>query len=388
MFMKINVLPHGGSAEAAMGSVRTRNPEPAIVTPVMRPLVPERDSYDALVNGIFARAHFTNEGPLVGELTREVGAWLGVEHCQLVSSGAAALGLALKAVGVAAPRARVVTTPFTFAASAHAITLAGLTPVFADVDPDTLCLDPGAAAEAVDDDTGAILATHVFGGPCDVEAFAALGRRHNVRIVYDGAHAFGTTIAGRSIFAWGDASALSFHATKIFHTVEGGALVTATNAQSEYVRIAKGHGIDGMDVPLIGPNAKMSELHAAAGLVLLPRIHAEIAARKAIHTAYRAALSGLPLRFLVPGGCDWNHAYCPILLGDEATVLRVKGALAECGIGARRYFYPALNTLPYYGDTRCPVAEDAARRVLCLPFGSWLSEHDQDRICTTIARSL
>lgn len=368
-----------------------RSPTPAategIDLPVTRPMVPDRAFFDALVDGVFEKAWFTNEGPLVRRLAAELRECLGVEHCQLVSSGASALGLALDAVGLA-PGAEIVTTPFTFAASTHAIALRGFVPVFADIDPETLCLDPEAAESAIGPDTGAILSTHIYGGVCDVEAFARIGTRRGVRIVYDGAHAFGTTIGGRSIFHWGDACALSFHATKIFHTMEGGAVITAKAGADMRVRIAKCHGIDGPDVPMIGPNAKMSELHAACGLTLIDLIPDEIADRRAVHAAYRATLEGLGFRFLTPRGCDWNHAYCPVLLPDENTVLRIRATLAAHGIEARRYFYPALNTLPQYAGAVCPVAEDAARRVLCLPMGGWLQASDVARICDTMAKAV
>ncbi|MGB7409375.1 MAG: DegT/DnrJ/EryC1/StrS family aminotransferase [Pontixanthobacter sp.] len=352
---------------------------------VTRPLVPNRAKFDALLNGIFDRAQFTNEGPLVQRLAADIREWLGLDQVQLVSSGASALGLALDVVQATGS---VVTTPFTFAASPHSIALKGLRPIFADIDPDTLCLDPVAAEAAMEAETSAILGTHVFGGPCDVEAFAEIGKRRQVAIVYDGAHAFGTRIAGRSVFEWGDANALSFHATKIFHTFEGGGVVTRTATADERVRISKAHGIDGMEVPMIGPNAKLSELHAACGLVLLPLIHDEICRRSEVHRRYRDALHSTKIQFFKPATAEWNFAYCPILLEDEDKVLKVQNALSNEGIGARRYFCPALNTLPYYSQKSCPNAEDVARRVLCLPFGSWLDQCVSDRICDIVLRTV
>ena len=321
-----------------------------------------------------------------GELTDMLCKRLGVEHMQLVSSGASALQLALSACELTGS---VVTTPFSFAASAHAIALNGLTPIFADIDPDTLCLDPNEAKAAFQADTSAVLATHVFGMPCDVEGFAELGSRRGVKIVYDGAGAFGTTISGQSIFRWGDASALSFHATKLFHTVEGGAVFMRDAKADAQVAVAKAHGIDGDRVPMIGPNAKMSEIHAAFGLAALPDMDRQLRRAKERFAHYRDALSTCDLRLIEPATmCDWNHAYCAVLLPDADRTTAVKAMLAGHGIEARRYFYPALNTLPIYRAGACPIAEDVSRRILCLPSGSDLTDATIDRVAGLLRAAL
>ncbi|MGB3740372.1 MAG: DegT/DnrJ/EryC1/StrS family aminotransferase [Pontixanthobacter sp.] len=283
----------------------------------------------------------------------------------------------------------VVTTPFSFAASAHAIALNGLTPIFADIDADTLCLDPEKAEAALQDDSDAVLATHVFGMPCDVERLAELGERRGVKILYDGAGAFGTSIGGQSIFNWGDASALSFHATKLFHMVEGGGVFMRDAAADAHVAVAKAHGIDGDDVPVIGPNAKMSELHAAFGLAALPDIDGQLQRAKDRFAHYRDRLSSCDLRLIEPAApCDWNHAYCAALFPDADRATAIKAMLAEHGIEARRYFYPALNTLPVYHAGACPIAESVSRRILCLPFGSDLTDAAIDCVAGLLRAAL
>ena len=360
-------------------------------TPALRvtePFLPDEAAYRDILQTVWHERWLTNEGPLCRRLAEETAAWLGVPHLQLVSSGTSALHLSLAGLGLSGS---VVTTPYSYAATAHAALWRGLDIIFADIDADTLCLDPGAVEAVLRPDTTAILATHVFGWPCDVEALEALGRKHGVKIVYDAAHTFGTRLGGRALASYGDTAALSLHATKVFHAVEGGAVVSADAETDRRVGELKSHGVIGDTVVASGINAKMSEFHAAMGLAVLPHLERLIAHRLAMVEAYRTALDGLSLRFLAPqpgAPFDWNGAYCPIAMRSEDAVLRVQKDLRSQGIEARRYFFPALNTVPHIGLASCPVAEDAARRILCLPLSHRVDAQTVERVAGTISDSL
>jgi dTDP-4-amino-4,6-dideoxygalactose transaminase len=318
--------------------------------------------------------------------------YLGVpeSNMSLFVNGTLALELGFYALGLSG--AEVVTTPFTFVATSHALKRIGATPVFADVDPETLCLSPEAAEKAITPRTRAIVPVHVYGHPCDVEGFARLGEKYGVKIVYDAAHAFGAGLQTH-----GDMSMYSFHPTKLFHSCEGGLLVFRDESLRERLAEFRNFAIKGELLCVdVGTNAKMNELQALMGLECLKAMPAILASRAEIHAAYREAFAGRSdAKFLDPAlftsssaeGFSPNYAYCPVLFGDFETRERVYVELKEkCNVFTRRYFYPLLTDFaPYaYAKGTCPVAEDAARRVLTLPTYFGLSADDARTIAEAV----
>lgn len=333
---------------------------------VTRAVMPSLEEYENYLAGIWARSHLTNNGPLVQELEKKLSGFLDNSCVELLANGTVALQLAMRALHLTG---EVITTPFSYVATTSAILWERCQPVFVDIEPNTFCLDASKIEEAITPRTQAILATHVYGYPCDVRKIEEIAQRHGLKVIYDGAHAFGTRVHGRSLLTYGDLTACSFHATKLFHTGEGGALVMHDPELARAVWLLKSHGHVGDTHLLPGTNGKMSELHAAMGLCLLPQVPALIEARAALHQLYRAELAGLPLRYPgLPADTEYNYAYFPVVLPDEETALHLHATLAAQGVGTRRYFFPTLNALPYHTGAPCPVAEDVAGRVLCLPF--------------------
>lgn len=345
--------------------------------PVTRPAIPDFARYSRYVEQANASGTLTNFGPLETELTARLESFLGVENLLIVSNGTIALQVAYRALGVAG---RVITTPFSFVATTSTLRWEGLTPVFADIDPFTLNLDPLAAA-AVDGPIGAIVPVHVYGNPCDVVALERLGHERGVPVIYDAAHAFGSRYGNRSLLTWGDAATLSFHATKLFHSVEGGAIVFRDRDTRDRAKAICNFGLRDGVIGGLGTNAKMSEYHAAAGLTVLEQVDEILDRRRAAVARYQRELDGLVefQRWSAEG--EPNGAYMPILLADESECLRVQARLADTGVGTRRYFHPSLNQLDAEGQLQpCPVAERTASRVLCLPIYSDISMADVDAI--------
>lgn len=356
---------------------------------VTRSLVPPIEDFIEHLKRSFEQARFTNHGPLVVELEQALIGQLGTPHGVAVCNGTLALQLACAALGV---EGEVITTPLSFVATTSALTWMGLTPVFADVDPETFALDPATCEARITSRTTAILATHVYGFPCAVDEIEALARAHGLKVIYDASHAFGCRWRGRPLAAFGDASTLSFHATKIFHTAEGGFVCTHDAETAHRCCVQRDFGFDGLrSFRLPGINAKLSELHAALGLSVLPLVPAAIAERRKRFDAYLERLAPLGERLRlprIPDGLEWNYAYLPVVFSDEASLVRTWLALVEIDVWARRYFHPALNTLAYTGNEKAPIAEDLCPRLLCLPLFDTLAESDVDRIAETIRRSL
>ena len=360
--------------------------------PVARSSMPPLEEYVAEIAPLWESRWLTNMGAEHRKLEAMLEGRLGVENVELFANGHLALECALRALGLGADgRDEVVTTPFTFASTTHAIVRSGLTPVFADIEPDSLTLDPEAVERAVTPRTCAILPVHVYGSLCDVDALQAVADRHDLKVVYDAAHAFGVERDGASAASFGDASMFSFHATKAFNTVEGGAVCFRDPEYGEALARLRNFGLAGPDdVRSVGGNAKMDELRAAMGVCNLRHLDGEVAKRAAVAARYRERLEGVPgLRLpCVPRlGVKPNCAYMPVLFDDAfgATRDEVLNALAREGIGARRYFHPLTSAFPCYrgaldpGDT--PVAEDAAARVLALPMYADLALDDVDLVC-------
>lgn len=354
--------------------------DPAI--PLTRPTPVDRELLTRLLTDTLDRGWLTNAGPNVARLEEVLGTGLNAPGLLLTSSGTAALTLALRALGCSG---EVVTTPLTFAATANAIVLAGARPVFVDVEPTTMNLDPGEVEAAITERTSAILAVHLFGVPCDVVGLADVARRHGLHLIYDAAHAFGEHVQGTPITAFGDACALSFHATKLFSTTEGGALVCRDPAVTETARLMRNHGIVGdEDVLVVGENAKMSELAAAYGLAAWGTLADECAVRRRVAAEYRDRLSGLP-GMNVPQVGTWPH-YFPLRIGPESRVNRdvVRAGLSELNVTTRRYFPVLCDTTAYATHAHVPHARRAASEVLCLPLHAGLEQAAVQRICDAV----
>lgn len=348
---------------------------------VTRAIMPPLEEYVRYLTGIWDRRQLTNNGLLVQKLEENLSSFLDNACVELTTNGTVALQLAIRALNLTG---EVITTPFSYVATTAAILWERCQPVFVDIEPNTFCLDASKIAAAITPRTQAILATHVYGYPCDVVAIEAIARHYKLKVIYDGAHAFGTRVHGRSLLTYGDLTACSFHATKLFHTGEGGALITPDPALAKAIWLLKSHGHVGDTYVLPGTNGKTSELNAAMGLCLLPRVPQIIQARAALYRRYRTALAGLPLRYpVMPAGIEYNYAYFPVICPDEATALHLQAALAAQGVGTRRYFFPSLNALPYHTGAPCPVAENIAGRVLCLPFYADL-EAEQVQLITNL----
>jgi dTDP-4-amino-4,6-dideoxygalactose transaminase len=353
--------------------------------PVTKPFAPPIAEYTQYLEGVWQRNWFTNNGPLVNDLELKIKKKLNIPHFLFLGNGTIALQIALKALGITG---KVITTPFSYVATTSSIAWEGCTPVFADIDAETFNIDPAKIEALIDDDTQAILATHCFGNPCAIDSINRIAEKHNLKVIYDAAHAFGTLYQGKSIFLFGDVSTTSFHATKLYHTIEGGGLFTTSPDVLRTMAYMRNFGHDGPELFLgEGINGKNSEFHAAMGLVNLKYIDAILEKRKALSQNYDQLLEGLNIRKQrIEANTDFNYSYYPVLFNDETTLLKMKKSLEEYEIFTRRYFYPALNRLPYVAYQDTPVAEDISRRILCLPLYHELSFLEQEIIARILLR--
>jgi len=358
--------------------------------PVTKTFLPGFDVFARYLQIVWDSSVLTNNGPLVKELSSSLSETLAISNIQLVGNGTLALQLAIKALNL---KGEIITTPYSYVATTNAIVWEGCTPIFVDIDPRSFCINPELIEEAITENTSAILATHVYGYPCDVERIQKIADKHGLKVIYDAAHAFGVRLNRKSLLNHGDCSTLSFHATKLFHTAEGGAIVSQNKALSERIALMCKFGHIGEDEYLdIGINAKMSELHAAMGLAVLPEVPNLIAARKERASWYDDLLDGLGLqRPQVVAGLDYNYAYYPVVFATHQQMMAARSALQAEGINPRRYFYPSLNTLPFLPlnlRRSCPVSESIALRVLALPFYPSLERQDLERTASSIQRAL
>jgi dTDP-4-amino-4,6-dideoxygalactose transaminase len=291
--------------------------------------------------------------------------------------------MALKAFNITK---EVITTPFSYVATTNAILWEGCKPVFVDIDAHTFCIDINKIEAAITKDTEAILATHVYGIPCDVDAIEAIAKKYKLKVIYDGAHAFGCTYKGKSLLSYGDISTCSFHATKLFHTVEGGCIITDDDSIARQLMLYRQFGHINDEYFSVGVNGKNSEFHAAMGLCVLPQLENIIEVRKKITQQYDAALSENYQRPLMDDELDYNYGYYPILFESESKLLQAIDALKQQNISGRRYFYPSLNELPYIEKQSCPVSEDISKRIFCLPLYYGLEEDEVKIILSCISK--
>lgn len=350
---------------------------------VTKTYLPPLEEYYGYLKQIWERGWVTNNGPLVMELERRLKDYLGVKHLIFCSNGTIALQIAIKAMGL---KKEILTTPFSYVASVNSILWENCTPVFVDIDPQTFCIDASKIEAAITENTEAILAVHVYGIPCDVNAIQSIANKHKLKVIYDGAHAFGVKLNGTSIFNCGDVSTVSFHATKLFHTVEGGAIITNDDELAEQMELHRqfGHRYD--NYLSLGVNGKNSEMHAAMGLCNLPRVNDLIESRRSAAALYDQLLSVLSLQKPVrPDKLDYNYSYYPCVFRNEEEVQRVIAQLAEVSVVPRRYFYPALNSISHTKGKKMPVAESVATRVLCLPLYAEMETHDIELICESVS---
>ncbi|QKZ13650.1 DegT/DnrJ/EryC1/StrS family aminotransferase [Spirosoma sp. KUDC1026] len=357
---------------------------------VTKSYLPDLDEYTNYLKGIWERVHLTNDGPLLRQLENEMKAVLGVKHLKFCSNGTVVLQMALKALDITK---EVITTPFSYVATTNVLLWEGCTPVFADITPDDFCIDPAKIEPLITENTQAILATHVYGNACQIEQIQAIADKHNLKVIYDAAHTFGASYNGQSILSYGDISTCSFHATKVFHTVEGGCIITNDDELAQKLHFYRSFGHRNDDYFSVGINAKNSEFHAAMGLCVLPKVPDLIAARKQVFGYYddRLDFSRISRPTLLPG-VEYNYAYYPVVFDSEETLLRVVEALKAQEIMPRRYFYPSLNTLPFAqipgSGQSCPISEDVSLRVLALPMYPDLAEADVDRIASIVNKAV
>ena len=357
---------------------------------VTRSSMPSYEEYCEAIKPIFESRWLTNMGPIHNEFMDKVGSYLGVKNVSLFTNGHLALCVAIRALGLTG---EVITTPFTFASTTHAIVECGLTPVFCDVDPDTYTIDADKIEELITDKTSAIMPVHVYGNVCDVEKIDAIAKKHNLKVIYDAAHVFGVKIGDRGIGSFGDISMFSFHATKVFNTIEGGCLTYGDKALESKITSLRNFGITGPEsVDMLGTNAKMNEFQAAMGLCNLKHIDEELEKRAIAEKCYRERLEGaLGIKLSpVQDGVTHNYAYFPVVFdGYKYNRDEVAQKLSENGIFARKYFYPITNEFSCYkgmyrGET--PIAKEISEKVLTLPMYAGLTEDEVNMICDIILK--
>ena len=362
---------------------------------VTSPLLPDLNELMKSLEQIWNYKWITNNGPFHQKLEEELCRYLKVHFISLFTNGTLPLITALQALRITG---EVITTPYSFVATTHALWWNGIQPVFVDIDPKTGNIDPDRIEEAITPRTTAILPVHVYGNPCDTERIQAIADKHGLKVIYDAAHAFGVEVNGKSILEAGDMSTLSFHATKVYNTIEGGALITHDKESKRYIDYLKNFGFSGeIDIVAPGINAKMDEVRAAYGLLNLKRVDAAIAARRQVAMAYREALNGVKgISYLddMPG-VKHNYAYFPIFVDADAygmTRDELYARMKEKGILGRRYFYPLISNLSIYRDletaelSHLPVANRIADSVICLPMYAGLTKEEVDKVVSAIVK--
>ena len=350
---------------------------------VTKTFFPPIEEYNAQVQRIWENQWLTNRGALVLELEEKLKEYLSVSNIIIMNNGTIPIQIALKILG---NNSEIITTPFSYVATTAAIVWENCTPVFVDIHPDYLTIDETKIEAAITPRTKAILATHVFGNPCHIEAIKTIAQKHNLKVIYDAAHAFGVTYQGKSIFEYGDVSTCSFHATKLFHTGEGGAIFCRNTLLRDKIFYSHNFGHNGPhEFHGLGINGKISELQAAMGLSVFPHMGEIIAGRKKVVEYYNTNLDFTKLsKIKIRENTQWNYSYYPVVFETETKLLEVQKALNEQQIFPRRYFYPSLNTVNYVNNNEMKVSESVASRILCLPLYFELEEENLVKICKKI----
>ncbi|MDN3655879.1 DegT/DnrJ/EryC1/StrS family aminotransferase [Ferruginibacter paludis] len=354
---------------------------------VTKTYLPPFGEYTDILKRAWDKSWITNNGELVQELEKKLKEQLCVNHLLFTSNGTVVLQIALKALNITK---EVITTPFSYVATTNAILWEGCQPVFVDIEPTACCIDVSKIEAAITERTEAILVTHVYGFPCDVDKIEVIAVKHKLKVIYDGAHAFGAKYKGKSLLSFGDITTCSFHATKLFHTVEGGCIICNDDELARKLLLYRQFGHIGEDYYSMGINGKNSEFHAAMGLAVLPKISDIILKRKAVSELYDTLLNFNEInKPVIPAETVFNYGYYPVIFKSEQIVLRVLDALLQNNIAARRYFYPSLNQLPFLKEYQpCLISEATSKCVLTIPLFYDLSETDTRRIAAIINQQL
>ncbi len=353
---------------------------------VTKTYLPNKEKYQKYVDEIFESGWITNNGPMVKKLEKRLAERLGVKNIVLVANGTVALEIAYRTLEI---KDYVITTPFSFVATTSSLVTNGLKPIFADIDSKTLNIDPENIKKSITKNTSAIVPVHVFGNACKVEDIEQIAKENDLKVIYDAAHAFDVKYKGQSILNYGDISTLSFHATKLFHTIEGGALIINDDSLVQKARHLINFGIENTEsIPSLGTNAKMNEFEAAMGLCVLDEMEDVQKKRQELYEIYKNKLDGVVEFQKQNKGSTLNYSYFPIILKDEEQTLRIQKALNEVQIFPRRYFYPSLDTLNYIEPKQFMLnSRDISTRILCLPLYSNLEKKVQQRIIKIVKPS-
>lgn len=354
--------------------------------PVTKPFLPLKEDYGKYLDGIWTRNWLTNMGPLANDLELKLKEILKVKHLLFVTNGTVALQMAIKALEL---EGEIITTPFSFVATTSTIVWENCKPVFVDIDENSLNIDANKIEAAITDKTSAILATHVYGNPCDVERIEKIAEKHNLKVIYDGAHAFGVEVNGKSIFEFGDISTCSLHATKLYHSIEGGLVITKDPHLLKKLAYMRNFGFDGPEkFAELGLNAKNSEFHAAMGLANLKYLEKIHQKRKLLSHRYDEKLRTFKARRPIwHSESENNFSYYPIIFENEELMLKCIENLKSYEIFTRRYFYPSLaDSLPYVERKQLSVTDQTSKKVLCLPLYHDLTIEEVDMICRLLLR--
>jgi dTDP-4-amino-4,6-dideoxygalactose transaminase len=351
--------------------------------PVTKSFLPPIENYFEQIKKVYANEWLTNRGKLVLELEEKLKKHLKIDNILITNNGTIPLQIALKLLGNGG---EIITTPFSYVATTSSILWENCKPVFVDIHPEYLTIDETKIEHAITKKTTCILATHVFGNPCNIEIIEKIAKKHKLKVIYDAAHSFGVEYKNKSIFEFGDVNTCSFHATKLFHTGEGGAIFCKNKNLSKKIYYSHNFGHNG---PLkfhgLGINGKISELQAAMGLSVLPYIDEILESRKIIISTYHSKLNFKNISTLkIREKTKWNYSYFPIILESEKQLLKVQNALNAKNVFPRRYFYPSLNTIKFVNGKKMPISESISNRILCLPLYNTLSLKDQEKVIQII----
>jgi dTDP-4-amino-4,6-dideoxygalactose transaminase len=352
---------------------------------VTKSYLPNKDKYKKYIDEIYENGWLTNQGPLVQRLEKRLAQYLGVKNIVLVSNGTIALEIAYRALDL---KGEVITTPFSFVATTSSLVTNKLIPIFVDINEKTFNLNPKNIEKKITSRTSAILPVHVFGNACEVEEIEKIAKKSNLKVIYDAAHAFDVKYKDNSLLNYGDISTLSFHATKLFHTIEGGALIINDDELVQKVRYLINFGIKNQEeIPHLGTNAKMNEFEAAMGLCILDDIEDIKTNRKKVVENYKIGLESLVTFQEQNNQASENYSYFPILFKNEEELSKVQKSLNKENIFPRRYFYPSLDTLEYIEPKQeCKISRDISKRILCLPIYAELEKDNQDKIIDIIRK--
>ncbi|EPY2271656.1 DegT/DnrJ/EryC1/StrS family aminotransferase [Clostridium sporogenes] len=354
---------------------------------VTKTFLPDKEKYKKYVDEIFKCGWLTNDGKFVQQLKKELEEYLGVKHIILLSNGTIALQVAYRALEL---EGEVITTPFSFVATTSTLAWERLSPKFIDIDKETFNIDYTKIEEAITKNTSAIVPVHVFGNPCEVEKIDEIAKKSNLKVIYDAAHAFGVNYKGKSILNYGDISTMSFHSTKVFHTIEGGAIIVNNDELYNKIKLMINFGINKLkNIEYLGTNAKMNEFQAAMGLCVLDDMKRIFQERKRVYEYY---INNLPKSIQFQKHKEdviHNYSYFPVAFESEKVLLKVEEYLNRSNIYPRRYFYPSLETLPYLKDIQTvPISSNLSKRILCLPMYDTLDEVELNKIVNIIKEAI